>query len=481
MNFMIRSWKFVLLGIALVVTATCLAAQEPPETPVEPKPAGRGIPGIGDPAVQNDDATRDPLDKWNPDTMPVTGLQSPTLGNPESRHSYWVPGFQYSSSIQDQPFGGNNSGNWYVNNFFGANLSLLQQGRASRLAINYSGGGYVTNQPGQDNGWFQQLAFAETFTWRRWQMQILDQFAYLPQSQFGFGGGTGLGLPGIGGSLGPTVPGIGGTVQPNQSIYAAFGPQYNNAIVVQLSYQISPRGSVTVGGSDGLLRFSEAGNVDSNSYTGNIGYNYQLTKEDSIGLYYRFTAFHYQSQPQAIGDQTANVAYSHKITRRLALQIYGGPEITNYRIPVGNSSQTIGGNGGATLTSMFRNGSASIGYFHALSGGSGVLIGSTTDQITLSGATRLTRMWSAHANFGFAKNRPLANQAGPQGTDYNSFYVGGGFDRPIGRNLNFGIAYTAQIQQANPTVCAIPGCDTNFTQNVVTVNFQWHTRPFVLR
>jgi hypothetical protein len=470
----IRNWKIALLVLALVFMAKAVTAQEP-DTPAEPKPAGRGIPALDEGAVQ------DQPDKWNPDTMPVTGLQSPTVGNPESRHSYWVPGFQYSGSIQEQPTGGANSGSWYAYNFFGANLSLLQQGSSSRLALNYSAGGFVTNQPGQDNGWYQQLAFSDTFTWRRWQMQILDQFAYLPQSQFGFGGGTGLGVPGIGGPLGPTVPGIGGTVLPNQSIYAAVGPQYNNSIVTQLSYQTSPRGSITLGGAYGLLRFTEAGNVDSNSYTGNIGYNYQVTKEDSIGVYYRFTAFHYQNQPQAIGDQMVNVAYSRKITKRMALQLFGGPEITNYRVPVGNASQTVGGNGGVSLTSLFQNGSASVGYFHALSGGSGVLIGSTADEVNASANRRITRLWSVHANFGFAKNRPLASLAGTQGSDYNSFYVGGGFDRPIGRNLNFSVAYTAQIQQINPTVCAGPGCNTSYTQNIVTVNFQWHTRPFVLR
>ena len=31
------------------------------------------------------------------------------------------------------------------------------------------------------------------FNWERWQLTLLDQFAYLPQSQFGFGGGTGSG------------------------------------------------------------------------------------------------------------------------------------------------------------------------------------------------------------------------------------------------------------------------------------------------
>src|SRR5258708_7009625 len=127
MNLKMRSWKIALLATALLFAANALMAQEP-DTPTEPKPAGRGIPALNEGTLQDQDAARDQVDKWNPDTMPVTGLQSPTVGNPEFRHSYWVPGFQYSSSNQDQPTGGTNSGNWYAYNFFGANLSLLQQG-----------------------------------------------------------------------------------------------------------------------------------------------------------------------------------------------------------------------------------------------------------------------------------------------------------------------------------------------------------------
>ena len=43
---------------------------------------------------------------------------------------------------------------------------------------------------------------SQTFQWNRWAVQILDQFSYLPQSDFGFGGGTNLGFPGVGGSIG---------------------------------------------------------------------------------------------------------------------------------------------------------------------------------------------------------------------------------------------------------------------------------------
>jgi hypothetical protein len=220
--------------------------------------------------------------------------------------------------------------------------------------------------------------------------------------------------------------------------------------------------------------------VDSDSYIGSVGYNYLLTKEDSIGLFYLFTADHFHGQPQALGSQVIGGTYVRKVTKRLALQVSGGPEIISYRIPIGNQSQTVSGNGEVRLTSSFQNGAVSGSYSHSVTAGSGILIGSNTDQVNLSASRRLTRVWSVQGNFGFAKNRPLGNGAGPQGADYNSFYLGGGLSRPIGRDINFSLAYQAQIQQINPTICAALGCSTSYTQNILTINFQWHTRPFVL-
>ncbi len=475
----IRAGRLALLVVMALAMAGSVRGQdqEPEAPPQQPKPAGRGIPSVPD-----DNSAQDAANSWSADTGPLTGLQTPTIGNPELGHSYWVPGFQYASSIQRQPSGGANSGDWYSNNFFGLNLSLLQEWSRSQLALNYSGGGFVTTQTGSPNGWFQQFGVGQTFKLSRAQIQFIDQFSYLPASQFGFGGGTGLSAPGIGGSLGPTVPGVGGAISPNQSIYAAVGPRVSNSFIAQMSYELSRRSSVTVAGSIGTLHFTQSGNVDTYNYLGNLGYNYALTKEDTIGLSYRFNALHYQGQAQAIGDQVISAAYGRKITRRIALQVTGGPEITNYRVAVGGKSQTISGSGGASISYALQNASVGLSYFHGLSGGSGVLIGSNVDQLTLSAGKQVTRLWSVHGNFGFARNRPLASTTGIQGTDYDSFYVGGGADRPIGRNFNISLAYTAQIQKISPTTaCVGAGCNSTSTQHVVNVSLQWHTRPFVLR
>ncbi len=132
-----------------------------------------------------------------PDTRPLTGVQSPTLGRIESPHSYWQPGVQYSNTIQNNLPGSLNAG-WSITNYIAANVTLLESWRSSQLAINYSGGGDFSTDKTIGNGYFQQMGFSQTFNWARWQLVFLDQLSYLPQSNFGFGAGTGLGLPGGG-------------------------------------------------------------------------------------------------------------------------------------------------------------------------------------------------------------------------------------------------------------------------------------------
>lgn len=450
----------------------------------EPSPAGKPKPAAwlldSMSYAENDgvdSANQDTRNSWQPDTTPLTGLERPTLGNPAMRHSYWVPGLQYGGTIESGPLGASNSSDWFATNYFGGNLSLLKGGSRSTLALNYSGGGVTTTQRGERNGWYQQLAAAQVFQFKRWQWQWADQFAYLPEAQFGFGVGTGLAIPGTGGSLEPNLPGM---LQPNQSIFTATGPRYSNVAVIQGTYQLSARQSITLGGLDGMLHFTQAQNVNSSNYVGNVGYDYALTKVDSIGLMYRFGAYHFLGQPQAYGDSSISVAYGRKITQRLALQAYGGPDFINYRVPIGGASGRISAMGAVNLTYGLERGSLDIGYNHGLSAGSGVLLGAETDQVTFSGSRRLTRLWSANANIGYARNRALANSNSAGYGSYDDYFAGGGLGRPIGRNLDFALSYTASIQQSPPPGCTGTNCNTDSLQHTITVFLNWRMRPLVL-
>jgi hypothetical protein len=470
-----RRWNSVLaaggaLAILLAAPALCRAQdQNPDETP---KPAARAYP----PLDTSTEDTPSP-DTLLPDMRPLTGVQSATLGRIESPHSYWEPGFQYSNTVQNG-FAGSGTTGWSTTNYLAATVNLLESWRAAQLAVNYSGGGDLSTNSTIGNGFFQQLGASQTFQWARWQLQFFDQFSYLPESEFGFGGGTGLGLPGGGVSPGVPPTGIGSGI--GQSLFTAEGPRYSNNFTTQAIYQLSPRASMNVSGTYGILRFVDSGNINDDNAGASVGYNYQLSKEDTIGLVYRYNRFSYVGLDQTIGDHSFNLAYGKQITGRLALRIFGGPDVTTFAVPVGTTTKEISGSGGASISYAINRGALGLSYNHGVTAGSGVYAGAETDQITASVSRNLTRVWSVHGNLGFAKNRSIVASASEN--SYDSVSVGGGISRPLGPNANFALAYTANLQTTgSPAGCMGTGCNSTYTQHQITINFQWHTRPLVLR
>jgi len=462
------TWFFLL---SLSFGAAASWAQDESQSAPEgsPKPAGYSFPGIG--IGQEEGELR-------PDFSPLTGMQNPTVGLPGIRHSYWVPGVQFSSNISDGY--GQSTSNWNADNYFIGNLSLVEAWNRALLAVNYSGGGFVSTDSRQGSGFYQQLALAQNYQSERWLIQFVDLFSYIPQSAFGFGGGTNLGIPGVGGSLGNTISGLGGSYVPNQTIYGV-GPHYNNIAALQATYAVSHRGSVTAAVSYGLLRFIQAGNYDSNTTVASIGYNYQLSPNDTVGLVYRFSSYQYPGNPQAYSDNVVSVAYGRKVTGHLALRVFIGPEITNFRIPVNNESQKTGFSAAANMTYAFEQGTFTLGYLHGLSGGSGVLVGSNLDWVTATLSHKLTRQWTGSLNFGYAQNSPVVGAAAGGQRAYSDWFIGCGAGRPIGRDFHFAVAYTATIGNYSGAACTGAGCNASSnTYNTVTVNFQWHPRPFTL-
>jgi hypothetical protein len=472
-----KSWITSLLRSTTVATFTLGAfcaggayAQDQQEENAKPKPAAHA------PIIDNDnqDTTTDPNAR-TPDTTPLTGVQSPGLGSVEYRHSYWVPGIQVATTAQN----GGTGGGWYDTTYVAGNLSLSEAWAHSHLALNYSGGGYFSTDSIQGSGSYQQLGLVQSFDWQRWQLVFIDEFSYLPTTQFGFGGLSNIGTPGVGGPLTPVSPGLGNNFIPGQTILTSNGPRYSNSFATQATFSITPRGSITLVGSYGILRFSDPGNIDNDDVIGSIGYNYALSRKDSIGVLYRFTGYHFAGTPQAIGDHVFNLAYSRKITGRMAISLFAGPEITTFRIPIGTKTDQIGESFGASLSYAFEKGGVTLGYTHGTNGGSGIVAGATGDELYADVNRRITRLWSARGNLGYGRTHAFT-ASGIGSPSYNSFFLGGGLDRPIGRNALLSFGYTAYIENTNQSVC-ITGCSSTYTQHQISVGLQWHTRPFVLR
>jgi hypothetical protein len=466
----------VFVGPLSLGTALAATQDQQTESTSKTKPAGRGYPPYPDQDPNGDQDSTAPL---QPDTRPLTGVQNPTLGSPELRHSYWVPGFEYSNIATSTALNQSTASGWNSTSFVAGEVSLLQTWSHSQLSVNYSGGGYFSTDTSQGNGYFHVFGLVQTFEWKRWQLMLLDDSFYLPEAAFGFGVGIDISVPGVGSGLSGGLPGTQNNYQPNQSIFTSLGTRYSNSFTTQAVYALSPRASIDVAGSYGILRFLKAGNIDSNDTIFNVGYNYALSSRDTIGVLYRFTAFRYPGNQEALNDHVVQAAYSHKITGRLAVQLFGGPEISTSRALVGSS---VSGSGGATLTYASGSNNLSLIYTHRLSEGSGVQFGSSTDQVQTELDRELSRHWKGNLSFGYARNGSLGNSGVSQNSGtFNSYYIGGGLSRALGRDSKFSLAYATLIQTSNHAVCAAGTCSTSFTQHQIAAGFNWHTRPFVLR
>jgi len=468
-----------MFSATFVVLAGTRAHAQDQQSNEPPKPPAKtyGPLGVDDQQDQNQATAT-----YQPDNRPITGFQQPTVGTPMERHSYWVPGASYNNLIQSNGDIGGGQSSWNSTSYLVGSISLVENWSRSQLMLNYSGGGSFSTDSSIGNGWYQQLGASQTFNWSRWQLVLLDEFAYLPQAQFGFGAGTGLSTPGVGGTLGGGLTGVSSGFTPGQSIFSAVGPRYFNTAAVQMTYRLSARSSVTMGGLYSLLRFTDPGNIESDQYVGNVGYNYQITRNNIFGLQYRYSAFHYLNDPQAIGDQMFQVVFGRKVTGRLALTLSGGPEITNFRVaePPATKTQQVAGSGGATLSYLEPKGSISATYFHGVTAGSGVFLGATTDQVNGSATRSISRVWSGELHGGYARNRNAETAQGASNTSFDSFYGGISAARPLGRNAKFNVGYTAYVERTDLSGCT-SSCSSSFTTNQISVGVSWHARPFVLR
>jgi hypothetical protein len=469
---------------AVLALATMMILAAPPVRAQQddgiPKPAARQdvpLPGPFDVDPNT------PPDTVLPDTRPLTGTQEFSVGTEPARHSYWAPGFRFANFWQSNPVGSGQNNGWASTSYVVGTLSARQNWIHSSLAVNYSGGGTFSTAPASTNlnGGYQQLGLVQEYDWNRWKLSFIDQFSYTTSSTFGFGGGTNIDLPGIGGTLGSDLPGLQNNYVPNQSAFGSIGTRYSNGGVVQTEYLISKRSSIVLSGSYGILRFTQSGNIDVNDAIFSAGYNYQITPKDQIGVVYHFSSYRYLGDPQAFSDHTAQFAYGRKLTGRLGLQLFGGPEITVFRIPMGNQTQRVGGAGGVGMAYSFSKGNAGVNYSHGLTGGSGLLVGSTSDQIQFQASRQLARGYSGQAGFGFSRNKSLESGTSLiPGQSFDTYYFNAGLNHTLGRTMNLNVGYTFQKQNSNLQVCPTTACGTTYTQHEVSIGFDWHTRPYVI-
>ena len=480
---------YLLIGAMVLGVPIAWAQQQEPDQSSQPAQPSQPIPAYHSPLASAADNAQETgnadSEKLLPDTTALTGIQDFSLGMPATNHSYWQPHVDLSSTVDSNPLVANGQAGWTVFTSISGGVDLHRNSGNSMLNLSYVGGGSFSNEGGVSDGVLQGLNFSERLSYRRYVLSFFDQLMYAPQTAFGAAG-----IPN-----GPTLPGLGfgNGYTPGQSILTARGQRLTNFSAGEMDVLLTPRTSLTFVGGYQLLDSIDDPQANYGEAIFSAGYNYQLSRQNTVGLSYQYSDINYRNITQSIKNNIISVAFGRRITGKLAFQASGGPDIVLIRMPLTLPPATSGGEAVSTTTGymtqvyasinaavqyQLRQVSTSAAYTHGITGGSGVLAGAVTDNFTGSVSRQFSRTFNVGWNVGYSRNRGIqiaGTTAANETFDY--WFAGANVSHPLGRTMNIFLGYQFQYQNTGASVCNGPGCAGSVTRNQVIFGFGWHKQP----
>ena len=464
------------LSVVMALCATAGWAQEKessdtPTQPVLPLPGGesssKASPAADKPSARGATAP-------SPDTRPLTGAEELTLGSLGGRRSYVI------SSLHFQQFADSNStiapgvSNFESASFLSGGLALQRMWRHSELALSYQGGGTMYNTESQVDQSFHAMNFSQRIMWGRWNLLLADQASYLPESSFGY---AGAGLGTLSNSFGGVAGDLNPAIIPSQSILTGRACRVSNACVGEIQYNPSRRSSVTVSGSYGLLHFLDPGFTDNNNVLLRTGYNYSVSRRNSIGVLYGYSRFSFSQSPDKLENHVVQFDYGRRITGRLALQLGAGPQINTFKTAAASSPTQVSVSIGGQLHYDRGRVAYSLSYLRGMTGGSGALFGAQSDVVRADVNRQLSRQWSGGLNFGFAHNKALQQTTtGPNDARFRSYSGGASLSWRMGRRMRGLLSYIIEQQSSSVSVCMTATCGTDFVRHQIGIGIDWSSR-----
>lgn len=456
----------------------------PPSNPETSLPASGTAPST---SVNNPGSSPSTGEQMQPDTHPLAGAYLFTLGSALEGRSYFQPAFSLGEAGETNAYGTpNGKQSVTMITIPMASLSLVHQSRTNELSLGYLGGGFIYDSNLGTSSSFHAFNLTDNVKLRRWNLSFSDIFSYLPSASFGFGGIGIFGGLSAGFFSGASLGGGMGAVNPmystNQSILGNALSAYNNTALAQAAYSLTPRTSVSVAGSYGILSSGsgKSGFFNGNNLFGLVGVGHALTARDTIGVTYNYGTFHYTGLQESFQTQMLSFAYGRKLTGRMALQLYGGPDLRTFRTLNGASvSQVNASFSGSLSYERGRNYFSIYGGRYATSG-SGVYAGAQTEMVAGSWTRQLTRKWSASLTGGYARNTSFKALTNAAETHYGYEFGDLVLDRALGRYVRLTLGYEIQRQATNHGPCTTTFCAGNLSDQIFGFGLTFTPRPIGL-
>ena len=353
--------------------------------------------------------------------------------------------------------------------------SFHQEWSRSSMIFQYAGGTstYVKNTE-LDNQ-FHQFAGKEAFKVSRWNFSFGEHYTYVPESNYGFNPAhdLGNGLTDSSGAPGPDV------FLPQNIIERSVSTDATAAYALSHRSQISFTGGFTdlhfSGTAPGLLL------ADSQLTSAGAQYTYSLSNRNSMGVEYSFVQGREMGFDSLIQTHSVLGTYERKLGRRVSLHVAAGPQFTTFNqfgseINIGTSLSVD-----ARAEYHLARTDLSISYFRGVNAGSGLFLGSISDDVRGFVGRQLNRSLHASVAAGYSRNSSLGLPAINTLQRIAATYLTGSLDRNFNPIVSAFISYTLQNQDSNSVFCNAAGCTAFplFQTGMIGIRFQIH--PFTMR
>jgi hypothetical protein len=439
-----------------------------------PASAGEQAPAAVSTGTEPQTQDMEPSPGLVPDTRPLSGAEELRVETAGRSRSFVIPSLRLTAfGDSNQTILATGTGGVEMTGSIVGGLALQQVTRKNQFSLDYQGGGLIYARNSELNATMHQLGFTETFQGRRWGFTLGDRFSYLPESPFGFAGfGPSLGFGGeIGGGIGNWNPAFTG----GQGLFSGRGNRIANNSLIQIQYKASSRSSFTVTGSHGLLRFLESDGIDSDFGIASAGYNYAVTRHDTIAIAYGFSAFRFKGADFHLDNHFVNLHYGRRLTGRLAMGLAGGPQISISRAPSFGTENRVSWNAHSSIDYQLSRTSLNLSYAHYTSSGSGLLYGATTDLFSGGLGRQLTRHWYWSAGPGYSRNAQLPQgPAASLALSYNSVFASTEFHRELGRYTDVSFSYSLHNQWSNAQNPIGINTGSSYLRHMFGIGVTWH-------
>lgn len=332
-------------------------------------------------------------------------------------------------------------------------VSYQGKNAALPFSLLFAGGILLPNETGQGVSTYQNVAVSQGLVTRKWAFNVSDSFSFLPQSPT-----TGLsGVPGVG-DLG-VVPIQGPAYGPAGGLLSTSGDEISNVLSGSAERQLDHATSISGSGSWSVLHFLDSGNaLDTSQISGEVGLNRRINARSSASLSAVYSVFDYSGPLAGVyttNFQTRglNLSYQRSLSRSLSVGASVGPQwVSSSDSAIIPASLQLAIS--ANLSYVHRYTHASVSYSRGVNGGSGVLPGALSDNVSAGIGRPYGRDWVVSLSASYVRTSGLeqfatGTSSGPTNVIFDTTYGGVQVTRRINTSFSGYASYTAENQSYN--------------------------------